>query len=333
MIDREEIRLALPSKGVLMEPALELLSSAGLPVFKPNPRQYRAEIPNLPGVAVYFQRPGDIVVGVREASMDFGITGWDVAAERCGGDGSLMVIHPSLGFGHCALNVIVPESWEDTKTVADLSVVQSRMDRPLRVATQFPNLTRAFFEQRGLGPVELIAAEGTLEIAPGIGYADLITDLVASGTTLRDNRLKKLDDGAILTSQSCLIANQQRLRENPAVLATAKILLEFIVAHLRARENVSVFANMRGDTPEEIARRMFSQALIGGLQGPTLSPVVTRGGEKWFAAHLVVHKNQLVQAIAEIRQVGGSGVVVAPVTYIFEEEPREYQAMLAQLKD
>jgi ATP phosphoribosyltransferase len=89
---------------------------------------------------------------------------------------------------------------------------------------------------------------------------------------------------------------------------------------------------MRGDSPESIARSMFTQKVIGGLQGPTFSPVITRQGEQWYAAHLVVQKDQLGQAIAELRSIGGSGVVVAPVTYIFEEEPEEYRAMLEALK-
>ena len=90
---------------------------------------------------------------------------------------------------------------------------------------------------------------------------------------------------------------------------------------------------MRGNSPESIARRMFTKAVIGGLQGPTLSPVITRQGEKWYAAHLVVRKDHLSQAIAELRSVDGSGVVVSPVSYIFEEEPIEYRTMLRQLED
>jgi ATP phosphoribosyltransferase len=205
------------------------------------------------------------------------------------------------------------------------------MARPLRVATKFPNLADPFFRQHGMDDVLFIAAEGTLEIAPTIGYADLITDLVSTGTTLRDNRLKRLVDGQILASQACLIANRDSLQQNSVALGIAKVLLEFIVAHLRARDNVSIFANMRGSSPEEIAARMFTKAVIGGLQGPTLSQVVTRQGEKWYAAHLVVRKDQLSQAISELRQVGGSGVVVSPVMYIFEEEPEEYRNMLRQL--
>jgi ATP phosphoribosyltransferase len=92
-----EIRLALPSKGPLGEPALELLDHAGLYVHKPNPRQYKATIPAMPGLVVLFQRPGDIVVSVRDGSVDFGITGWDVFAERSGGKDQMLVIHPALG--------------------------------------------------------------------------------------------------------------------------------------------------------------------------------------------------------------------------------------------
>jgi ATP phosphoribosyltransferase len=332
MSEKREIRLALPSKGPLAEPADELLTQAGLRVHHPNPRQYQASIPNLPGVSVLFQRPGDVVVSVRDGSVEFGITGLDMVSEKSAANGGTLLIHPALGFGHCTLNVIVPEIWENVTRMGDLKIVQTRLDRPLRVATKFPELAKTFFFKHGLEKVEFIAAEGTLEIAPTIGYADLITDLVSTGLTLRDNRLKCLSDGKILSSQGCLIANRQSLKSDPAALRIARTLLEFIVAYLRARENVSIFANMRGDTPEGIASRMFTQSVIGGLQGPTLSPVITRQKEKWYAAHLVVRKDQLSQAIAELRAVGGSGVVVSPVSYIFEEEPVEYRTMLEQLE-
>jgi len=327
-----EIRLALPSKGPLAAPALELLDQAGLRVHHPNPRQYEATIPNLPGVSVLFQRPGDVVVSVRDGSVDFGITGGDVLAEKRGPNGHILTIHPALGFGACTLNVIVPETWEGVDTLTDLKAYRARLGRPLRVATKFPVQAETFFRCQGLDDTEFITAEGTLEIAPTIGYADLITDLVSTGTTLRDNRLKRLSDGEILASQGCLIANRASLKDNPAALAIARTLLEFIVAYLRARDNVSIFANMRGDSAEAIAGRMFGQQVIRGLQGPTMSPVITHQGEKWYAAHLVVRKDQLSQAIRELRSVGGSGVVVSPVMYIFEEEPAEYRSMLAELE-
>ncbi len=326
------LRLSIPSKGRLSEDSLNFLAACGLEVYKPNPRQYEASIPSVPGLTVLFQRPTDIVISVRNGSVDFGITGLDVLAEYRGQNGDILPIHIELGFGACSLDVIVPDTWTNVTRMADLSRVQVEIRRPLRVATKFPNAAAPFFVQHGLTDVNFIAAEGTLEIAPTIGYADLITDLVSTGTTLRDNHLKRLEDGEILSSQACLIANRSALKGNPEALAIAKTLLEYIVAHLRASKAVSVFVNIRGDSPESIARSMFTQKVIGGLQGPTFSPVITRQGEQWYAAHLVVRKDQLAQAIAELRSIGGSGVVVAPVTYIFEEEPEECRAMLEALK-
>jgi ATP phosphoribosyltransferase len=331
--NRNEIRMALPSKGRLTDETLDLLAAAGLRVRKPNPRQYRADIPRLPGLTVLFQRAGDIVVSVRKGSVDFGITGWDVVSEQRGENGEVLVLLPELGFGLCTLNVIAPESWMEVQSMAGLFGKQGDLGRPLRVATKYLNLTRTFFAENALPEIELIEAEGALEIAPTIGYADLIVDLVSTGTTLRDNRLKPLEDGQILQSQACLIANRAGLKSHPHVLAMARQLLEFIVAYLRAAENVAVFANIRGESPQIIAERMFAQTVIGGLQGPTISPVITRTPDQWFAVHLIVRKDQLAQAIEELRQVGGSGVVVTPVTYIFEEEPNAYQDMLAALED
>jgi ATP phosphoribosyltransferase len=326
------LRLSIPSKGRLSEDSLNFLAACGLEVYKPNPRQYEATIPSVPELTVLFQRPTDIVISVRNGSVDFGITGMDVLAEYRGPNGGTLPLHSALGFGACTLDVIVPDTWTDVNRMVDLAQVQAEIGRPLRVATKFPNAAGPFFTQKGFSDVNFIAAEGTLEIAPTIGYADLITDLVSTGTTLRDNHLKQLEDGEILSSQACLIANRTALKNNPEALSIAKTLLEYITAHLRAREAVSVFVNMRGDSPESIARGMFTQTVIGGLQGPTFSPVITRQGEQWYAAHLVVRKDQLTQAIAELRSIGGSGVVVAPVTYIFEEEPEEYRAMLEALK-
>ncbi len=330
---RREIRLALPSKGRMAEEVIELLNKAGLHVYKPNPRQYRAVIPSLPNLTVLFQRSGDIITSVRDGSVDFGITGWDIFTERSAEHGAFVTLLQDLGFGHCTLNVIVPEAWTSILSMAQLAAWHAETARPLRVATKFPTLTEAFFQANGITNIQMISAEGTLEIAPTIGYADVIVDLVSTGTTLRDNRLKTIDDGVVLHSQACLVANRQALKQRPDVLAVARQLLEIIVAYLRAAENVSVFANIRGESPKSIAAKMFDKSVIGGLQGPTISQVITHSDESWYAVHLVVRKEQLGQAILELREIGGSGVVVSPVMYIFEEEPQAYQEMLAALED
>jgi ATP phosphoribosyltransferase len=286
----------------------------------------------MPGLTVLFQRAGDIAVSVRDGSVDFGITGWDSVRERCGDHDDLLPLHRALGFGHCALHTIVPQSWERVHAMAGLRATRDELDRPLRVATKYHRLTADFFAQHGLADAVLIDAEGTLEAAPLIGYADLIVDLVSTGTTLRDNQLRTLTDGLLLESQAVLVANRRMLKSRPEVKAMAKLLLEFVEAHLRAAGALSIFANLRGESPEAIAQRMFAQAVIGGLQGPTISPIITREGGDWYGVHIIVRRDQLTQAIAELRAVGGSGVVVTPVTYIFEEEPAAYRAMLVALE-
>lgn len=331
-MNRSDIRLALPSKGRLEPEALAFLEACGLGIYKPNPRQYQATVPAVPGLGVLFQRPGDIVVGVRQGSLDFGIAGLDAVEEKRGDNGDVLVLHEALGFGACALTLAVPEAWDDVHSLADLAARQNRQPARLRVATKYPNLTQSFLAQHDLGDVRLIDAEGTLEVAPTIGYADLIADLVSSGTTLHDNRLRPLPDGVILRSQAVLIGNRAILQQRPEALSVARQLLEYIEAHLRAQGSYLVFANMRGESPEAIARLMFTQPHLSGLQGPTIAPVVTREAQPWFAVNIVVHKEQLMPTIAELRAIGGSGVVVSPVTYIFEEEPPRFMQLLRLLQ-
>ena len=332
MNPQQTIRLSLPSKGRLQDDSMDFLAECGLTVQKLNPRQYQAKMPALPDLTVLFQRPSDIVVSVRQGSVDFGITGIDVLEEKRGDNGDVIILHDALGFGHCSLKLAVPESWTNVTNISSLKKYAGTFDHPLRVATKFPVLTERFLNQNNISHT-LISAEGTLETAPTIGYADIISDLVSSGQTLQDNRLRALPDGLIQASQSALIANRKALQTNPEALEMARRLLEYIEAHLRAKENLLVIANMRGESSEAIAQKIFTQTSVGGLQGPTISPIITReANQGWHSVTVVVRRDHLTQAIAELRGIGGSGIIVSPVTYIFEEEPPRYSAMLAALK-
>jgi len=331
MLSQQTIRLSLPSKGRLESDALDFLSAAGLRVFKPNPRQYQAELPALPELGVIFQRPGDIVVSVRQGSIDFGITGLDMIEEKRGDNGDILILHDALGFGSCALTLAVPEIWKTVEDIASLKEYAISLKSPLRVATKFPVLTERFLNQHNIAH-SLIAAEGTLESAPTIGYADMISDLVSSGQTLLDNRLRPLPDGVIQRSQAVLIANRKALQTRPEVLEMARRLLEYIEAHMRAEDNVLVIANMRGENADVITQKIFTQTSVGGLQGPTISPIGVRdGAPNWYSATVVVRRDHLSQAVSELRLIGGSGIIVSPITYIFEEEPPRYKAMLKAL--
>ncbi|HEY3310918.1 MAG TPA: ATP phosphoribosyltransferase [Anaerolineales bacterium] len=331
-MQRNDLRLSIPSKGRLAEETLDFLKACGIDIYKPNPRQYEATIPSIPGLTVLFQRPTDIVISIRNGSVDFGITGLDVLEENRGDNGAIMVLHEALGYGKCALALAVPEEWDRVENIGDLQTKLGETGQAVRVATKFPQLTSRFLHANKI-PFSIVSAEGTLEIAPAIGYADMISDLVSSGQTLRDNRLRPLADGVIQHSQAVLAANSTVLRTNPRALAVARQLLEFIEAYLRAQNNVSIFANMRGESPEAIAERVFAQKALGGLNGPTISRIIHRDGDpNWYDLHIIVQRSELFAAITELRGIGGSGVVVAPVTYIFEEEPPRYKAMLEALK-
>jgi ATP phosphoribosyltransferase len=338
-MERQDVRLSLPSKGRLGQETLEFLDDCALKIYRPNPRQYAAEIPTLPAVTIMFQRPGDIVASVEQGSVDLGITGADLLAEKSTGDASIVTLHDALGFAHCSLMLAVPDAWSQVTTLDDLAREAKSMaadERSLRIATKYPKQTARYLDDRQIGPYTLIDTEGTLEIAPAIGYADLIADLVSSGTTLRDNHLRPLKNGNIMDSQACLIANRSNLKSQNQVLAAGLQLLEYIEAHLRAQNCYLVLANIRGNSAEAVAKKMSDQAHLTGLQGPTISPVIPSESvlrqSHWHAVNIIVSKDCLTQTIAELRAIGGSGVVVSPVTYIFEEEPERSKMLLATLE-
>ena len=343
MTNRTDIRLAIPSNGRLETDALTFLEACGLSIKRINPRQYTATIPALLGVTAVWQRQNDIVHGIQLGSLDFALVGLDTLEERCQGHPcpEIIILHDQLDISHCELHLAVPLAWTTVNTVLDLvgqaRSIMMRENRPLRVATKYPNLTTQFLNQYNI-PHELVRSDGTLEIAPAIGYADMIADLVSSGTTLRDNQLKPLGDGMLVHSQAVLVGNRDSLRQRPEVLATARELLEYIEAHLRAEGCYTVTANVRGESPQAIARQMLDHPHIRGLQGPTISPVVPHNGTaqsmvNWYAINIIIQKQNLSQAIRELRAIGGSGVIVTEVKYIFEEEPIRYKKMLEALGD
>ena len=114
--------------------------------------------------------------------------------------------------------------------------------------------------------MRLVSADGALESAPIVGYADFIADITSTGTTLIENRLRPLDDGTILQSQAVLIGNRAALTTRPAVLDTTRQLMEFIEAHQRARGQYMIFANMRGTSTEDVRGRVFAQPISAGCK-------------------------------------------------------------------
>jgi len=319
-----DVRLAIPSKGRMELETEEFLKSCGFDIQRKK-RQYIGYIREPINVKLVYQRQLDIIRGVLNGSLEFGIVGYDLVLENLPlTENELIIIHDALNFGKCSLEIAIPEDWPET-SIKEIE----KKENQIRIATKYSKLTKQFLKNYAIS-FKLIEGNGSLEVYPELEYSDIIVDLVSTGQTLKDNRLKQIKGGKIIDSEAVLIGNNTALKDKP-VLALARELIEYIEATLRAQNFVSLFVNMKGASCEEIVNAIFSKKGLEGLQGPTISPVYTKSGERMYAVHVIVEKVKLQQAIRNLRAIGGSGVVVAPTSYIFEKEPLRYKQLLKKL--
>ncbi len=323
-----QVRLAIPSKGRMEKETQDFLKECGFNVQRNN-RQYIGSINGPIDLQLVYQRQVDIVRGVLNGSIELGIVGYDLVREYLPDTKKdVVVVHDALGFGKCSLEIAVPEDWLEYSIE---EIKQKGKNSHIRVATKFPKLTKQFLTSCGIS-YEIVSGNGSLEVYPELGYSEIIVDLVSTGKTLKDNRLKRISGGKIMTSEAVLIGNRTALG-NEAVMKVTRGLIEYFEATLRAKRFVSVFVNMRGENGKDIAESIFSKKSLEGLDGPTVSSVYTKKGEKMYAIHIIVEKEKLQDAIKGLREIGGSGVVVAPTLYIFEEEPKRYKNLLKNLEE
>ena len=331
------LRVALPSKG-WEDDTLRFLGHCGLRVDRSNPRQYRARMRGLPtGPAeVVFQRASDIFEEVNGGTVDLGITGYDIVAEHHSEEDQIVVVHGELGFRRCALVVAVPEGWVDVTSVSDLAEVAVELrsaGRVLRVATKYPNLARQYLYDRGMTYFELVEVSGAIEAAPALETADIICDITSSGVTLRENRLKAISGGVVVESQACLIGNRRELQADPERLEATRALLELMEAYLRSRQQVSITANIPGESAEAVARRVLASAGVAGLRGPTIARVFPKEATDgdWFALTVVVAEEVLLPSVEALRRAGASEVTATQVRYVFEHRSWTFEALTRQL--
>ena len=210
------ITLAIPSKGRLRDQALEVLAKAGLAVSLPgDERKYRARIDARPEIEVAFLSASEIAGEIGQGTVDLGITGEDLLRENLADWESRAEVAARLGFGHADVVVAVPEIWLDVDTMADLDDVaadfRQRHGRRLRIATKYWRLTQQFFSQKhGIQVYRIVESLGATEGAPAAGSADVVVDITTTGSTLRANHLKVLQDGVILRSQACLAVSRKK---------------------------------------------------------------------------------------------------------------------------
>ena len=328
------LRLLLPSDGDLHQPTLDFMRDCGLTVRRPNARRYTASVPALPGVEVLFQRTADITAKVEEGSAELGITGMDRLLEYREEERRAAVLVDNLGYGRCELVLAVPDAWLDVTSLADLAdlALEFRQEgKQLRIATKYPRLLSSFLYDRGINYFTLAPASGTLEAAPIAGYADLIADLTASGATLRENRLKTLEEGTVLSSQACLLANAELLAESAGGRELARALTEMMEAHLRAEPYYRLSANVQGPSADAVSAMVLARPSLAGLRGPTVARVYNVEEQDWFSVSLLVKKNRLLEAVDHLRSCGAEDVAASQLSYLFDSNSNAFESLFGTL--
>ena len=327
------MRLVLPSDGELHENTLAFMKACGLPVRRPNARRYTGSIPALPGVAVLFQRTGDIPMKVEEGSAELGITGLDRLLENGIDENRVTTLIPDLRYGGCEFVLAVPDSWLDVSSVADLADLALEFHqegKQLRIATKYPRMLRRYLFDRGINYFTLVPTSGSLEAAPVAGYADLIADLTATGTTMRENRLKTLEEGTILVSQACLIANPLQLAKSGRCLNLARSLAELLESHLRAEPYYRLTANVQGTSEEQVSATILARPQLAGLQGPTIARVYSLEAQDWYSVSLLIRKEHLLEAVDHLRDSGAVDIAASELSYLFDGRSKAFDQLFGE---
>ena len=281
------ITVALPNKGRLSEKALALFERAGLRAEFTSERALVAALG--PDFRAIFVRAADVPEFVADGAADAGVTGADLVAES----GREVETLLDLGFGRCRLAVAVPDG----------SGIQTLAHVPpgSRVATSFPRIAKEFFDRAGI-PVELVRVSGAAEIAPHLGVADMIVDLVSTGSTLQVNGLHEVE--TVLESTARLIVSMSA-REDPARRPAMEELTAALESVLRAERKRYLMANVPRDRIEELKQ------VLPGISGPTIVEVLQGGS--WVAAHAVVDEDRVFQTIAGLKRLGAEGILVTRI--------------------
>ena len=281
------LRIALPNKGRLSQDARELFTDAGLEIRAAGPRALTASLGG--EFQALFVRAQDIPEFVADGAADAGITGYDLVCES----GRELDELADLEFGRCRLAVAA----KDESGVATLEDITAGM----RVATVFPRITREFFAARNIA-VEVVPVSGAAEIAPHIGIADIIVDLVSTGSTLRVNGLHEV--GTVLESSSRLITRAE-VRADPDRARSLDELVGALSSVLAARTKRYVMANVPRDRLEDVKR------VVPGLNGPTVIDIMNGGA--YVAVHSVVSAATIYRTVADLKALGAEGILVTRI--------------------
>lgn len=278
-----KLRIAIQKSGRLHEESVKLLKDCGIDI-KNGGNKLKTEAENFP-MEVYFLRDDDIPQYVEDEVADVGIVGENVLYEK---NKSVGIVE-KLGFGKCRLSVAVSrnEKYDGVSYLNDK-----------KIATSYPNIVGNYLAENKV-KAEIHEISGSVEIAPGIGLADAIVDLVSSGSTLLANGLKEVE--TILRSEAVLVKNKNLSQQDAALLDK---LLFRIRSVKKAKNNKYVLLNAPNNNLDKII------SLLPGMKSPTVLPLAEPG---WSSVHSVISENEFWEIIEKLKDAGAQGILVVPI--------------------
>lgn len=279
----ETLKIAVQKSGRLYDGSMKLLKECGIEVSNGN-NQLRVLASNFP-VEVFFLRDDDIPEYVQDAVADIGFVGENVVREK----NKIVDSIEKLGFGKCRLSIAIPRNGQ-LKSISDLN--------GKKIATSYPVILNTFLNEKKIA-ASIHEISGSVEIAPRIGLADAICDLVSSGSTLFTNELKEIE--TILFSEALLIGNK-------ALSPEKKIILESLLFRIRsvkkAKNNKYVLLNAPNDKLDTIC------SLLPGMKSPTILPLAESG---WSSVHSVINESDFWNVIEQLKANGAQGILIIPI--------------------
>jgi ATP phosphoribosyltransferase len=279
----ESLKVAIQKSGRLYDGSIKLLKECGIEISNGN-NQLRVLAANFP-IEVFFLRDDDIPEYVQDAVADIGFVGENVMKEK----NKEVEVVEKLGFGKCRLSLAVPKNGT-LKTANDLN--------GKKIATSYPVILNTFLQERNIN-ASIHEISGSVEIAPRIGLADAICDLVSSGSTLFTNELKEIE--TILFSEAVLIGNKNLSGQKRVILES---LLFRIRSVKKAKDNKYVLLNAPTDKIDAICK------LLPGMKSPTILPLAEKG---WSSIHSVINESDFWNVIEQLKANGAQGILIIPI--------------------
>ncbi len=278
-----KIRIAIQKSGRLNEDSLRILKDCGISIDN-GKDQLKASSRNFP-LEVFYLRNGDIPQYLRDGVVDIAIIGENVLIEK----GEDIIVAEKLGFTKCKVSLAVPKSTK-YNSIQDLE--------GKRIATSYPNTVTQYLKSKGV-KAELHSISGSVEIAPNIGLADAICDIVSSGSTLFKNNLKEVE--VMLTSEAVLAISPGITEARKQILKKIQFRIQAV---LKGRQSKYVLLNAPNDKLNDIIE------LLPGMRSPTILPLAEEG---WSSVHTVINKDKFWEVIDELKRAGAEGILVCPI--------------------